>query len=417
MSKFIITGGKKLQGRVSVPGSKNALFPLMAACLLTEEECVLTNVPQISDREIMCELLQDLGAKVQSQGSELVITAGHLAKSDLDAGLSGKLRGSIVLLGALLSRLGRASMNFPGGDLIGKRPVSAHLAAFEGLGAHTAANGRIELEGANLHGAKIVLEESSVTATENAILAASLAPGRTEIRLAATEPHIQQLCEFINLMGGQISGIGTASIIIEGVQKLHGARIRMIPDSTQAAGFIVLAAATKSDITVADINPDVLDDFLLKLSKMNVSLEIGPDFAHVRPPVKDYAGIKIQSGLYPKLASDDIPPMAVLATQAHGETIIHEWMYENRQGYAKELAKMGAEITVLDSDRVRIVGPTSLKCAKMESLDIRMGMTMVIAALVASGECEIAGIEHIDRGYEKLEERLQALGADIKRID
>ncbi len=416
MAKFIITGGKKLSGEIQVAGSKNALFPLLAASLLTEDECRFTNVPEINDKVVMADLLKDLGAEVDVSDHALAIRAKNLKKPELSGEYSGKLRGSIVLLGALLVRMKKAKMTFPGGDMIGKRPVEAHMSAFQALGANVSYNGAIELSADKLIGTKIIMEESSVTATENIILAASMADGRTEIRLAAMEPHVQQLCEFLNKMGAKISGIGTPTIVIDGVTKLHGAEIALIPDSNEAASFITLAAATKSEVTVSRINPEFMDDFLLKLKKMAVNFEVGPDFVKVKIPNTDYQAIKIQGGLYPKLASDDIPPLAVLATQAVGSSIMNEWMYENRLAYATELMKMGAKVEAVDSHNVVITGPTALKGDKMTSYDIRMGMTLVIAALVAEGESEIDGIEHIDRGYEKLEARLSRLGAEIKRF-
>jgi UDP-N-acetylglucosamine 1-carboxyvinyltransferase len=417
MSKFIINGGKKLGGQIAVSGSKNALFPLMAAALLTDEECVLTNVPQIKDMETMVAILQDLGAIVNPSDHSLVIKAEKIEKNTPNPELVSKLRGSIVLLGALLARMKKVSMSFPGGDKIGKRPIDAHLSALEALGARATTNGLIEVSVNELKGTKIVMEESSVTATETLILAASVAHGQTVIKLAAMEPHTQQLCEFLNLMGAKISGIGSPTLTIEGVEKLHGAKIKIIPDSNEAASFITLAAAAKSELTVSKINPEFLDDFLLKLKKMSVNFEVGRDFIKVKTSDKDYQATKIQGGLYPKLASDDIPPMAVLATQAVGTSIMNEWMYENRLGYATELMKMGAHVEAIDSHNVAITGPTRLKGDKMTSYDIRMGMSLLVAALVADGQSEIDGAEHLDRGYENLEERLTAIGADIKRVE
>lgn len=415
--KFVINGGKKLSGEIVVSGSKNAMFPLFAAALLTEETCEFSNVPEITDKEVMVELIRDLGAEVKVSDHKVSITAANLTKSEPDAALTGKLRGSIVLLGALLGRLHQATMSFPGGDLIGKRSIDAHLSAFEALGVTVSGGEILKFKADQLIGNKIVMEESSVTATENGILAAVLAAGQTTIKLAAMEPHVQQLCEFLNQMGARISGIGTTTIVIIGVKKLHGAQIAIIPDSNEAASLITLAAATKSNIKISGLNPDFMDDFLLKLSKMNVRFEVGPDYVRVLMPKQDYVGAKIQCGLYPKLASDDMPTLAVLATQAKGESLIYEWLYENRLGYVDQLIKMGANAKILDPHQVRITGPTPLKGAKLRSYDIRMGMTMVIAALVADGESEIEGIEHIDRGYERLEERLSKLGAEIRRVD
>src|SRR3989338_7777629 len=417
MSKFVIQGGKKLSGEIRVAGSKNAMFPLFAASLLTDQECQFTNVPEIKDTEVMVELLRDLGAEVAVSAHAVSIKAAVLSKSELDADLAAKLRGSIVLLGALLARTGKARIAFPGGDPIGKRPVDSHLAAFKALGAEVSTNGYIDLTAPKLVGSKIIMEESSVTATENLILAAARAEGTTIIKLAATEPHVQQLCEFLNKMGGKISGIGTTTIIIEGVDKLSGAAIEIIPDSNEAASFITMAAATKSDIKVSHLNPDFLDDFLLTLRKMKISMEVGPDYVHVLTPTEEYAGPKIQCGLYPKLASDDIPPLAVLATQASGESLVYEWLYENRLGYIEPLKQMGAKAEILDPHRVKIIGPRALHAQRANSYDIRMGMTLVIAGLVAGGSSEIGDIHHVDRGYEHLEERLQKIGADIKRID
>ncbi len=417
MSKFVINGGKKLSGEISVSGSKNAVFPLFAAALLTEEPCRFTNVPEIVDKDVMVEILKDLGVNVEVSDHSVLIEAKNVNKSNLDPKLTSKLRGCVVLLGALLSRVKKASMQFPGGDSIGKRPIDAHLGAFEGLGATASVNGLIEVSCDKLIGAKIILEESSVLGTENAILASVMAEGTTTIKLAATEPHVQQLCMFLNRMGANISGVGTSTLIIIGVKKLRGAEIELIPDSSEATSFITLAAATKSEILISKLNPEFLDDFFIKLKKIGVEFEVGKDFVKVKTPSKNYEAIKIQGGLYPKLASDDIPPMAVLATQAVGTSTMNEWMYENRLGYATELMKMGAKVEALDSHNVLITGPTALKGDKeMKSYDLRMGITLVIAALVATGESEIDDIEHIDRGYENLEARLTKLGAEIKRV-
>ncbi|MBX4186654.1 MAG: UDP-N-acetylglucosamine 1-carboxyvinyltransferase [Candidatus Doudnabacteria bacterium] len=417
MSKFIINGGKKLSGEIRISGSKNAVLPLIAATLLTDEECVLTNVPEIKDVETMVEILQDLGVMANPSDHTLVIRAEKITKTALNPDLVKKLRGSVLIMGALLARMKQVELAFPGGDSIGARPLDTHIAALKDLGAQVEqTDERIQLSAAQLTGKKIILEESSVTATENAILAASLANGQTIIKLAAMEPHVQQLCEFLNLMGAKISGIGTTTITIEGVKKLNGAKIEVIPDSEEAASIITLAAATKSELKVTHLNPESLDDYLLKLKKMNVNFEVGENFIKIFPPDGDYIGTKIQCGLYPKLNSDLVPPMAVLATQAQGETIIYEWLYENRLGYVAELTKMGAKAEILDPHRVKIMGPTKLTGAKITSYDLRMGITLVIAALVASGTSEIDGIEHVDRGYENLEGRLASVGADIKRV-
>lgn len=418
MSKFIITGGKPLAGEIQVSGSKNAVLPLMAACLLCEEECVLRNVPKIADVDSMVKIMQDLGAEVRYEDSTLRIKAANITKHNPHPELVARLRASILLLGPLLARVKRVELPYPGGDRIGARPIHTHVKALNALGASFHTEESLTFFAEELRGNRIVLEESSVTATENAMMAAVLAAGQTQIKLAAMEPHVQQLGEFLNRMGAKVYGYGSTTINIEGVEKLHGAEIEIIPDSEQAASLIVMAAATKSDVIVTRLNPDVLDDFLLKLKNMNVNFETGPDYIHAKIPQKPYkAHSKLQSGLYPKLNSDFLPPLAVLATQAEGESFIDEWMYENRLGYVPELVKMGARAEVVDPHRVKIIGPTKLHGERITTYDLRMGITLVIAALVADGRSEIDNIEHIDRGYEDLEGRLQRLGADIRRIN
>lgn len=417
MSKFVIQGGRSLSGEILVSGSKNAVLPLIAACLLTDRECVLHNVPLIKDVDVMLSIIEDLGAQITRQGSTIKIHAQDIKKSEPNPELVGKFRGSILLVGALLGRLGKVKLPYPGGDRIGKRPIDTHVSALELLGATANVDDSLDFSAEKLIGNKIVLEETSVTATENAMLAAVTAEGKTIIKLAAMEPHVQQLGEFLNLMGAKIQGIGTTTLNIEGVKKLQGAEITVIPDSEEAASLITLAAAAKGDVVVKNANPDFLEDFLLRLKKMNVNLETGPDFVHVMPPTQEYIGTKIQCGFYPKLNSDYVPPMSVLATQAQGETLMYEWLYENRLGYVNELVKMGANAEILDPHRVRIIGPTKLHAQNITTYDLRMGITLVIAALIAEGQSEISDIHHVDRGYTDLEGRLNKLGADIRRVE
>jgi UDP-N-acetylglucosamine 1-carboxyvinyltransferase len=421
MSKFIINGNKKLHGEVMVYGSKNAVLPLMAACLLTDQDCVLTNVPEIKDVEVMASLLVGLGARVDYNRNEstLAINAASVSSTEPQRELTSKLRASILLTGALLGRFKSATLHTSGGDKIGLRPIDAHLSGLQALGVEVEHRGdSYGLAARELAGAVIVLEESSVTATENILMAAVLAQGTTTIKLAVMEPHVQQLGEFLNLMGADIKGIGTPTLVINGVSALHGAKIDVIPDSSEAATFITIAAATKSEVRVSKIRPEFMDDFLLKLKLMKVNFEVGRDYVQVKAPTADYQALaKLQVGLYPKLASDDIPVMSVLATQCVGETIIYEWLYENRLGYSGDLNKMGANTQILDPHRVKIVGVTPLHGAALSCADIRNGMTLVAAALVASGQSEISDIHHIDRGYAHLEQRLGKLGADIKRME
>lgn len=420
MTKFIINGGKKLSGEISVSGSKNAVLALIPATLLSSEKSTLTNVPDIKDVDTMVALIEKLGAKVtyDKTAKQLTIDPAGVNSYEIDSDLAAQLRASILLVGPLLGRLGKVNLPISGGDKIGVRTIAPHLASLQLLGVSVSDKAGYTFEAREgLTGHKIIMEETSVTATENLLMAAVMARGTTMIRLAAMEPHVQQVAEFLNQMGAKISGIGMPNMIVEGVKSLHGAQASVIPDSNQAATFITLAAATKSHVKVSNINPDFLDDFLLKMKLFGVNFQLGKDFVEVFEPQSEYQAIKkLQVGLYPKLASDDVPPIAVLATQARGETTIYEWLYENRLGYAPELNKMGAKTEILDPHRVKISGPTKLSGSKVNTTDIRMGMALVIAALVADGQSEVDKITHIDRGYEHLEEHLRSLGADIKRI-
>lgn len=421
MARFIINGGKKLSGEIPVSGSKNSVLALMVASLLSKEKSVLTNVPLIEDVEVMIKLITGLGAKVDYDRSagKLVIDPKELNRSAPNPELTSKLRASILLAGPLLIRMKQADLKTSGGDKIGVRTIEPHIAGFVSLGAKVETDGGYSFSAPNgLSGATIVMEETSVTATENLLMASALANGITTIKLAAMEPHVGQLIDFLNGMGAKISGKGSPTLVIQGVSSLKGGQAEVIPDSNQAATFITLAAAVKGDIKITHLDPGFLDDFLLKMKQFGVNFEVGKDFVRVHPPKAAYRAVnKLQVGLYPKLASDDTPALAVLATQAAGETVIYEWMYENRLGYASELNKMGAKAQIFDPHRVKITGPARLYGAKLVSYDIRMGMTLVLAGLVAEGQSEIDGIEHIDRGYEKIEQRLQKLGAEIKRID
>ncbi|HYE22346.1 MAG TPA: UDP-N-acetylglucosamine 1-carboxyvinyltransferase [Verrucomicrobiae bacterium] len=420
MSKFIITGGKELSGEIIVAGSKNATLPLMAACLLTPEQCVLTNVPQIKDVDVMVSLMKELGADIEyiRESKILKIKADKITNTEPPKDLTSKLRASILFAGPLLARFRKVTLHSSGGDKIGLRSIDAHLSGFKTLGVNIEHEGDSTLLSGALTGAVIVLEETSVTATENLLMAAALAKGRTVIKLAATEPHVQQVAEFLNLMGAKVTGIGTPTLYIEGVESLRGAEIKIIPDSNEAASFITMAAATKSNVKVTSLNPDFMDDFLLKLKLMRVNFEVGDVYIQVKPPKEEYKALpKLQVGLYPKLASDDVPVLSVLATQCAGETIIYEWLFENRLGYSTELNKMGANTQILDPHRVKINGPTRLTGVSLACSDIRNGMALVTAALVAEGQSEVSDVHHIDRGYENLEQRLLKLGADIKRAE
>ena len=415
---FVIHGGKPLSGQVTIGGSKNAFFPLVAACMLTKEECILENVPTISDVDLMVQIAQDLGARAEwdQVNHRLAIEARDVKGICPDPALSRKLRGSIVFAGALVGRMKKAAVAYPGGDAIGARPLTEHFKALESFGVTIKENECIELNGENLHGAVFAMDDPSVTATENAILAAVLAPGKTVMSLVAMEPHVQELVKFLTKMGAKIQWSDRLRIEIEGVKELRGATYTINPDELEVSAFAALAAATRSEVILNGIEPKYLDAVFGQFNKMGVVYEIDGHNLIVRRPSIGYKNSRIQSGLYPKLMSDHLPSFAVLATQAEGTSMVHEWMYENRLRYIPELQKMGTDCEILDPHRALITGPSVLTGTEIESFDIRSGMTLVIAALVAEGKSVISNIEHIDRGYEKLESRLKDLGADIERV-
>ncbi len=415
MSRFIIEGGQKLSGQVKIGGSKNAVLPLIAASLLVDET-KLTNVPHIKDVESLLEIIKYLGGDYTwTSEHEVTINTKNLISKALPEA-AGRLRASILFAGPLLARFGRAELPYPGGDVIGARPIDTHTHSFITLGAGICHGESFCLSAEALQGGLVVLDEPSVTATENVILLAAGINKTTEIRLAAAEPHVQNLCHFLVRCGVEILGIGTTTLKITG-QKLPLKNITcaVIPDELEVSAFAVLAAATHSQVTLAPVEFEYLDSVLMQLKRMNVNFSQTENSLTILPPAGPYRSLRIQSGLYPKLVCDHLPPFAVLATQAEGASLVHEWLYEARQNYIRELIKMGANAVIMDPHRALIIGPTPLYGKAVESYDIRSGMTMVIAALVAKGQTVISGIDHIDRGYEKLEERLKNIGANILR--
>ena len=419
MAEFLIHGGKELSGEVIIAGSKNSVFPCIAASLLTDGEVVLKKVPVISDVEAMLEIVGRLGATAtfDTKTRVLRISGRGISTHVVPDELGKKFRASILFAGALLGRMKKVTLPYPGGDKLGVRTLSPHFSAMRALGATVQEDREIVIDGGNMKNGIVFLEEPSVTATENTIISAVLIPGKTEIHLAAVEPHVQELVMMLNKMGAKISWIDIGVLSIEGVPKLVGTTFELNPDDLEVSGFAALAAATNSEILLKGIDFRYIDAVLMQIKKMGVEYEIQSDNLLIkRPSKKGYKAFRIQSGLYPKLMSDHIPPFAVLATQAEGTSMIHEWMYEGRLKYVEELRKMGAKTEMLDPHRALITGPTPLKATHMISYDIRAGLTVVIAALVAGGETRISDIEHIERGYEYFEERLVQIGADIRKI-
>lgn len=416
MTKFIIEGGQPLHGEISVSGSKNAALPIIAATLLTDSECRISNVPEIGDVEVMLQILRKLGSQIEFKNHILKICNKNIRSWRPDVSLVGKMRASIVLIGALLSRFGKAEMHYPGGCLIGARPLDIHIEALADLGAKIRAKKKsYSLSLYPPRNRMVIFKGISVTATENIILACALSPYLNKIRLAAIEPEVEDLIDFLRKMGVQISGQGTHNLIIKGKKELKGAVHKVIPDRIEAATFTILAAVTKSHLRIKNLRADHLDVFLAKMKEAGVNLKQARDYLIIEPSRKSKA-IKIKTGIYPDFPTDFQAPMSVLLTQGEGTSSIFETIFENRLGYIKELVKMGALAKLKDLHRVEIYGPAKLTGTKINSLDLRAGATLIIAALCATGQSEIDNIEMVDRGYEKIDERLSKLGARIKRV-
>lgn len=418
MSKFIVQGGVRLEGSVRVQGSKNAAFPVIAAALLGGTPSVIRNVPDIVDIGSILAILKYLNVACDFRAGVLKIDPQRIKNRPLPHKLTGKFRGSIVFAGALLARFGRAKIALPGGDLIGARPIDVHLEGFRKLGA-TVNKGRrqVEITVRKLTGAEIAMGVASVTGTENLILAGVLASGITEIKLAAAEPHVQDLCRFLNKIGARISGIGTPSLRLRGVRSLRGAVHTLRSDEIAAVTFAAAAAATRGHVRLTGLDTDKLVAPLTVFERMGVNFRANGDTLEILPPKGRYRAIRIITGVYPQLLTDMQPLMGVLATQAEGTTAIHDWIYEGRQGYLRGLMTMGARVKFDDIHRAKVTGPVRLRGAQIRTPDIRAGASVLIAALVAKGQSILYNAEIIDRGYEKIDERLRALGANIERID
>jgi UDP-N-acetylglucosamine 1-carboxyvinyltransferase len=425
MESFVIEGGRPLSGRVRAAGNKNGALPILAACALTAEPVTLRNLPRIRDVETMAELLADLGADVEWLGrNELRVHAGELRKTELDEVLCSRIRASILLAGPLLARYGHAEVPPPGGDIIGRRRVDVHMHAFAELGAEVDADRRYVIRADRLRGTHIFLDEASVTGTENAIMAAVLAEGETVIGNAACEPHVQDLCRFLESLGARIDGIGSNVLRVHGVQSLHGGEWRIGSEHIEVASFIGLAAITGGDVTIEDVTPADIRPILPHFERLGVQVEM--DDSTVTVPagqeleIQDDLGgqiPKIEDGPWPAFPADLTSIAVTVATQAKGTILIFEKMFESRLFFVDKLVAMGARIILCDPHRVVVTGPARLYGERMESPDIRAGMAMVLAALCAEGTSTIGNIQQIDRGYERIDERLRQLGAHIERVE
>ncbi len=416
MSTLLIEGGRPLSGSVAVEGNKNAALPLLAACLLTSEECVLTNMPRISDVEVMARLLVDLGANVEGIGTaEVRVRCTRLVKDEPDPVLVGRLRGSVLLLGPLLARRGRAKLAPPGGDFPARRTIGTHLDALRSMGAQITDSAGYELETPEgLKAASIYLYEASVTGTETALLAAAAAPGVSEIRHAACEPHVVELCQFLAQLGVGIAGIGTTTIRVEGGSKLTGARHRLWGDYIEAGSWAVVAAVTGGEIEVHGARPEDVEVVATVLKRLNVECGMQGDIFRVERSRPQAAG-RITTGLWPGFPSDLVSLVTVLATQAEGRTLVHDWLYELRLFALEQMSGMSADLFLCDPHRIIVTGPRKLRGRPLDSRDLRSGMALIAAALAAEGESRLAPLETVERGYAQVVDRLKALGALVSR--
>lgn len=425
MYEYHIEGGFPVKGTIRASGNKNAALPCIAATLLTSEPVTLRNIPKIEDTGVMLEILKALGAEVENPEQNVwKIHAKKIESNAIPCELSKRIRASILFAGPLLARTGKVIMPPPGGDVIGRRRLDTHFLALTELGANVNIEGSFEFSANKLAGADIFLDETSVTATENAVMAAVLAEGTTQITNAASEPHVQDLCRMLSQMGAKISGTGSNILTITGVKQLHGTDFKIGPDFMEIGSFIGLAAATKGTITITDINPPDLRPLRIAFGKLgirwtiegttlavplNQELKINTDLGGMIP--------KIDDSPWPGFPPDLTSIMTVIATQVEGTVLIFEKMFESRMFFVDKLISMGARITLCDPHRAVVSGPSTLHRDNLVSPDVRAGMAMVIAAMVARGESVISNVYQIERGYENLVERLQALGAHIRKVD
>ena len=419
----MITGGLPLRGVIRPAGNKNAALPLLAACLLTDQPVVLHNMPAIGDVLTMRKLLEGLGASVESVGEHSWrIQAKDIASRVPDASLCRLIRASILLAGPMLARQGELQLAPPGGDIIGRRRLDTHMLALQSLGAHIHAGECFDIRADRLRGADILLDETSVTATENTVMAAVLASGRTTLRNAASEPHVQELCSFLNARGARISGIGSNVLTIEGVSSLKGGEHTIGPDYLEVVSYIGAAVVTGGEIRIERAGPDHLNMVEIAFKRLGVSWQVEGEDIFVPPnqslrviPDLGDAIPKVDDAPWPGFPADLMSIAIVIATQCAGTVLFHEKLFESRLYFVDKLAGMGARIIMCDPHRCIVQGPNTLQSETLESPDIRAGMAMLIASLCARGESVIRNISQIERGYERIEEKLLALGAQIKR--
>lgn len=415
---FIIQGQQKLKGTVKVSGSKNAVLPILCAALLTKEKVTLHNVPRISDVSALLKIFNSMGVITSFEGDTVTIDAKDLQVGQVDESLINKMRASFLLFGPCLARLGELDISFPGGCVLGKRSAHSHTYAFEQLGAKVLkADTRIHIKVDKLQAASVLMPEMSVTASENAIMLAAMTPGRTELKLVAAEPHVQDLCHFLNAMGAKISGIGTHYLTIDGVSELRGTEYTVTGDYLEAGTFAIAGLITGGEVRIEGIPTWQLDAFWQKLEEMGAKFTLEDNAVTVHPTAKFEVPTQLRTSVYPSFATDLQAPFAILLSQADGETQIFETLFEGRLNYLFELEKMGAKVEILNPHQAKLHGKARLRGVPIASIDIRAGAAMVLAGLIAEGTTEISNIQYIDRGYENFEGKLRALGAKIERVE
>ena len=426
MDRFVIEGGVPLHGEITASGNKNAALKMLPACLLTDEPVILHNVPDIADVRITADILRHLGAEITELDAHTwQVQAREIRTSVLPADKARLIRSSFVMAGPLLARTGSLTLPVPGGDVIGRRRLDTHVLALEKLGAHIElGEGAFVMNADGLQAADILLDEASVTATENAILAAVTARGTSTIRNAASEPHVQNLCHMLNAMGAEIENVGSNCLTLHGVDRLHGAELRIGADYLEVGSFIGAAVMTGGEITIHQADPEHLDMIALVFAKLGVHWEARDDAIFVpagqKLLIRRDLGNRIpvlKAQPWPAFPSDLMSIALTVATQAAGSVLFHEWMYDGRFFFTDKLVNMGARIVLCDPHRALVYGPTALRAVpNIASPDIRAGMALLLAALAARGTTTIHNVRQIDRGYERVEEKLRALGAHIERL-
>ena len=424
MEKFLIEGGIPLKGEITPAGNKNAALPMLAATLLSEEPIILHNLPEIRDVRDMRKLLESMGADVENLGGDSwKITAKNLTPLSLDLELSRRIRASILLAGPCTARCGELRLPLPGGDVIGRRRLDTHILALEALGAEVNFDRVFEFQANGLNGADILLDEASVTATENAIMAAVLAKGQTIIRNAASEPHVQELCYFLNELGAKIDEIGSNTLKLEGVPRLHGGEFTIGADYLEVISFVGAAVVTKGSIRIRNAGVKYLDMVQIVMERLGVAWEVEGDDLLISSDqslkvIPDHGDAipEIKTNVWPAFPTDLISIVITIATQSEGTVMFHDWMYSGRMYFTDKLVSMGAKIILCDPYRCIVQGPSPLFGENVDSPDIRAGMALLLAALAADGTSTIRNISQIDRGYADVEQKFKALGAKIERV-